>query len=41
MGEHPQFPYTDLDYCSRIDNFNFAMPIERKDGFLIMQAIKP
>lgn len=41
MGEHPQFPYADLDYCSRINNFNFAMPIERKDGFLIMQAVKP
>ena len=41
MEEHPQFPYTDLDYCSRINNFNFAMPIERKDGFLIMQAVKP
>ncbi len=41
MEEHPQFPYTDLDYCSRISYFNFAMPIERTDGFLIMQAIKP
>ena len=41
MGEHPQFPYSDLDYCSRIDAFDFAMPIERKDGFLIMQAVKP
>ena len=40
MEEHPQFPYADLDYCSQIDNFNFAMPIERKDGFLIMQAVK-
>jgi len=41
MEDHPQFPYSDLDYCSRIDAFDFAMPIERKDGFLIMQAIKP
>jgi 2-phosphosulfolactate phosphatase len=41
MEEHPQFPYADLDYCSRIDNFDFAMPIERKDGFLIMQAVRP
>ena len=41
MEEHPQFPYADLDYCSRINNFDFAMPIERKDGFLIMQAVKP
>lgn len=41
MEEHPQFPYTDLDYCSRINNFDFAMPIERKDSFLIMQAVRP
>ena len=41
MEKHPQFPYTDLDYCSRINYFDFAMPIERTDGFLIMQAIKP
>lgn len=41
MEDHPQFPYSDLDYCSRINAFNFALPIERKDGFLIMQAVKP
>ena len=41
MEDHPQFPYSDLDYCSRINHFNFAMPIERKDGFLIMQAVRP
>lgn len=41
MEEHPQFPYSDLDYCSRINAFDFALPIERKDGFLIMQAVKP
>ncbi len=41
MEEHPQFPYSDLDYCSRIDYFDFAMPIERKNGFLNMQAVKP
>jgi 2-phosphosulfolactate phosphatase len=39
MEEHPQFPYSDLDYCSRVNHFDFAMPIIRKDGFLIMQAI--
>lgn len=41
MEEHPQFPCSDLDYCSRIDQFHFAMPIERKNGFLIMQPVKP
>lgn len=41
MEEHPQFPLSDLDYCSRINTFDFALPIDRKDGFLIMQALKP
>jgi 2-phosphosulfolactate phosphatase len=40
MEEHPQFPYSDLDYCSRINYFDFAMSIERTDGFLIMQAVR-
>jgi len=37
----PAFPLSDLDYCTRIDNFDFAMPITREDGKLIMRAIKP
>lgn len=41
LKEHPQFPYADLALCTQIDAFDFAMPIERKDGFLIMQAVKP
>lgn len=40
MEEHPQFPYADLDYCSRIDNFDFAMPIAREDGQLVMRRRK-
>ncbi|HMZ41870.1 MAG TPA: 2-phosphosulfolactate phosphatase [Anaerolineales bacterium] len=39
MNDHPQFPRSDLDLCTRINAFNFAMPIERKNGFLIMQAL--
>jgi 2-phosphosulfolactate phosphatase len=35
------FPITDLDYCTQIDKFHFAMPIERKDGSLIMRCTKP
>ena len=34
------FPITDLDYCTQIDKFDFAMPIERKDGKLIMHCVK-
>jgi 2-phosphosulfolactate phosphatase len=35
------FPITDLDFCTQIDKFDFAMPIERKDGKLIMDCVKP
>lgn len=40
MEEHPQFPYADLDYCSRIDAFDFAMPILREKGMLVIRATK-
>ncbi len=33
------FPETDLDYCTRINAFDFAMPITRKNNLLIMQAV--
>ena len=32
------FPLSDLDYCTEIDNFNFAMPITREDGKLLMRC---
>ena len=35
------FPLSDLDYCTQIDRFDFAMPITREDGKLIMRAVKP
>jgi len=38
---HPEFPETDLDYCTRLNAFDFAMPIARKNDRLTMQAIKP
>jgi 2-phosphosulfolactate phosphatase len=37
--EHPEFPETDLYYCSRINAFNFCMPIQRSQNYLVMQAI--
>jgi 2-phosphosulfolactate phosphatase len=40
MADHPQFPKSDLNYCTRIDTFDFAMSITRKDSQLVMQAIK-
>ena len=35
------FPQSDLDYCTQIDRFDFAMPITREDVNLIMRAVKP
>ncbi|MFN8410947.1 MAG: 2-phosphosulfolactate phosphatase [Anaerolineales bacterium] len=37
----PEFPESDLAYCTRINAFDFAMPIRREKDLLIMQAIKP
>ena len=37
----PEFPKSDLDYCTRINAFDFAMPIKRRNNQLTMQAIKP
>jgi 2-phosphosulfolactate phosphatase len=37
MSDSFYLPKADLDYCSRIDEFNFAMPIVREDGYLIMR----
>lgn len=35
------FPFTDLEYCTQIDKFDFALPITREDGKLIMHCVKP
>jgi 2-phosphosulfolactate phosphatase len=34
------FPLSDLEYCTQIDKFDFAMPITREAGKLIMRAVK-
>jgi 2-phosphosulfolactate phosphatase len=39
--EQRAFPRSDLDYCTQIDKFDFAMPITREDGRFIMRAVKP
>jgi 2-phosphosulfolactate phosphatase len=39
--EQRAFPRSDLDYCTQIDRFDFAMPITREDGKFIMRPIKP
>jgi 2-phosphosulfolactate phosphatase len=35
------FPRSDLDFCTQIDKFDFAMPITREDGRLVMRCMKP
>ena len=35
------FPLSDLDYCTQIDKFDFAMPIIREGRKLIMHCVKP
>ena len=40
-GGQPHAPVTDLDHCTSVDKFNFAMPVTREDGRYVMRAIRP
>lgn len=35
------FPLSDLDYCTQIDRFDFAMLITRENRRLVMRTVKP
>jgi 2-phosphosulfolactate phosphatase len=35
---HPAFPSMDLEFCTQIDAFNFAMPITKESGLLVMRT---
>lgn len=35
------FPLSDLEYCTQIDKFDFAMPVTRENGTFIMHCVKP
>lgn len=37
----PQFPETDIFYCTCLDQFDFAMPVLRENGRFVMRAVKP
>ena len=37
----PAFPKSDLEHCTSIDAFDFAMPVIRENGRLVMRAAKP
>ena len=35
------FPLSDLEYCTQIDRFDFAMPVTRENGTFVMHRVKP
>jgi len=35
----PEFPATDLEFCTHIDAFNFAMPITKENDLLVMRRM--
>lgn len=35
-----EFPLSDLEYCTQIDKFDFAMPITRENGKLVMHCVR-
>jgi len=37
--DSPEFPVTDLKYCTDIDAFNFAMPITKENDLLMMRRM--
>ena len=37
----PAFPRSDLDHCTNIDAFDFAMLVSKENGHPVMRAIKP
>lgn len=37
----PEFPKSDLDHCTYIDAFDFAMSVAKENGRHVMRAMKP
>jgi 2-phosphosulfolactate phosphatase len=37
----PAFPKSDLDHCTNIDTFDFAMPVNKENGRHVIRARKP
>jgi 2-phosphosulfolactate phosphatase len=35
------FPLSDLEYCTQVDKFDFALPVTRENGNFIMRPAKP
>jgi 2-phosphosulfolactate phosphatase len=38
--DDPVFPAADLECCTDIDRFDFAMLVQRRDGMLVMEAVR-
>jgi 2-phosphosulfolactate phosphatase len=36
--EHPEYAAADLELCLAVDRFDFAMPVSRQDGQLLMRS---
>jgi 2-phosphosulfolactate phosphatase len=39
-SDQPEFAPADLDFCTDLDRFDFAMLAERQDGLLVMRPIR-
>jgi 2-phosphosulfolactate phosphatase len=37
--QRPQFPAADLDLCTAVDRFDFAMQVTRRDGLLVLRPV--
>jgi len=37
----PEFPAADVDFCTRIDAFHFALPVAREDGRPVLRPVWP
>ena len=37
----PHAPVTDLEYCTSVDKFPFAMPVTRTNDCFVMRAVRP
>jgi len=40
-GDLPHAPASDLDHCTSVDKFSFAMPITRENDLPVMRAVHP
>jgi 2-phosphosulfolactate phosphatase len=37
--QRPEFPAADLDLCTAVDRFDFAMQVTRKEGLLVLRPV--